>query len=98
MAAFRLVPGAASRAVAHRRCRGDLVCRARRRADAAQIGGAEEIAVSRAILAGMHFRLCNDGAGPLDIIAVTMPPWPGDDEACAAEKKWPTTVAAPPQV
>jgi mannose-6-phosphate isomerase-like protein (cupin superfamily) len=60
-------------------------------------GEAEEIAevtpgVSLAIPLGTHFQLRNDGAQPLAAVAVTMPPWPGEDEAFFVAGKWPASV------
>jgi mannose-6-phosphate isomerase-like protein (cupin superfamily) len=34
------------------------------------------------IPAGVAFQFRALGAEPLEIVAVTMPPWPGNDEAC----------------
>jgi mannose-6-phosphate isomerase-like protein (cupin superfamily) len=34
------------------------------------------------------FQFRNDGDGPLAIVGVTMPPWPGMDEACSVEGIW----------
>ena len=48
--------------------------------------------VSLSIPLGTHFQLRNDGAEPLAAVAVTMPPWPGDDEAYLVEGKWPASV------
>jgi len=37
-----------------------------------------------------HFQFRNTGTEPLKFISVTMPPWPGEDEAVALEEgKWP---------
>ena len=35
-----------------------------------------------------RFQFRNTGKDPLDAVAVTMPPWPGDDEALDAEPFW----------
>jgi mannose-6-phosphate isomerase-like protein (cupin superfamily) len=48
--------------------------------------------VSLAIPLGTHFQLRNDGDVPIAAVAVTMPPWPGEDEAYLVEGKWPATV------
>ena len=48
--------------------------------------------VSLSIPLGTHFQLRNDADEPLAAVAVTMPPWPGDDEAYLVEGKWPATV------
>jgi mannose-6-phosphate isomerase-like protein (cupin superfamily) len=50
------------------------------------------VGVSLSIPLGTHFQLRNDGAQPLAAVAVTMPPWPGEDEAYLVEGKWPATV------
>lgn len=42
---------------------------------------------------GTSFQFRNDGAEPLDIVIVTMPPWPGMDEAVRVPDHWP----APPR-
>ena len=49
--------------------------------------------VSLAIPLGTRFQLRNDGPEPLAAVAVTMPPWPGDEEAYFVEGKWPAAVA-----
>lgn len=36
------------------------------------------------------------GTGPLTIIGVTMPPWPGDDEAYEVPGAWPAEPPRPP--
>jgi mannose-6-phosphate isomerase-like protein (cupin superfamily) len=48
--------------------------------------------LSLAIPLGTRFQLRNDGAEPLAAVAVTMPPWPGENEAYVVEGKWPATV------
>jgi mannose-6-phosphate isomerase-like protein (cupin superfamily) len=41
---------------------------------------------------GTHFQFRSFGYEPLSAIGVTMPPWPGDDEAYAVDGKWEPTV------
>ena len=48
--------------------------------------------ISVSIPAGTAFQFRNDGDRPLVVIAVTMPPWPGPEEALFAEGTWPPTV------
>jgi ribonuclease PH len=48
--------------------------------------------LSVAIPTGAHFQFRNDGTQPLDIVAATMPPWPGDGEAYFVEGKWPAAL------
>jgi mannose-6-phosphate isomerase-like protein (cupin superfamily) len=50
--------------------------------------------VSLSIPLGTHFQLRNDGEAPLAAVAVTVPPWPGENEAYFVEGRWPATVAA----
>jgi mannose-6-phosphate isomerase-like protein (cupin superfamily) len=45
--------------------------------------------ISVALPIGTHFQFRNDGTEPLDIVAATMPPWPGEGEAYFVEGKWP---------
>jgi mannose-6-phosphate isomerase-like protein (cupin superfamily) len=40
------------------------------------------------------FQFRNSGTGPLCILIVTMPPWPGPQEAEKAIGVWPATVSA----
>jgi mannose-6-phosphate isomerase-like protein (cupin superfamily) len=41
---------------------------------------------------GTAFQFHSAGPGPLDVVAVTMPPWPGAGEAVAVEGPWAPTV------
>jgi mannose-6-phosphate isomerase-like protein (cupin superfamily) len=41
---------------------------------------------------GTHFQFRCDGDEALAAVAVTMPPWPGEDEAVAVAGIWPATV------
>ena len=40
------------------------------------------------IPAGTHFQFRASGSGPLAAIGVTMPPWPGEDEAVVVPGPW----------
>ena len=58
--------------------------------------GREEIVVVEpgvclTIPLGTHFQFRALGDEPLAVIAVTMPPWPGEDEAHPVEGKWSAT-------
>jgi mannose-6-phosphate isomerase-like protein (cupin superfamily) len=44
--------------------------------------------LSIAIPAGASFQFRNDGDEPLDCVGVTMPPWPGVDEAYEVAGVW----------
>jgi len=93
MISFALPPGAVSRAVAHKTVEEIWYVvagqgRLWRRSD-----GAEEIVdlapgLSLTIPVGAQFQFRNDGDAPLQIVAVTMPPWPGESEAYAAIGAW----------
>jgi mannose-6-phosphate isomerase-like protein (cupin superfamily) len=48
--------------------------------------------VSLALLPGMHFQFRSTGADPLEVIGVTVPAWPGAEEAYAVEGRWPASV------
>jgi len=47
---------------------------------------------SLAIPLGTRFQLRNDGDQPLTAVAVTMPPWPGEDEAYFVDGPWPARL------
>ena len=44
--------------------------------------------VSLTIPTGVHFQFRNTGPAPLRFLCVTMPPWPGDDEAHRVPGYW----------
>jgi mannose-6-phosphate isomerase-like protein (cupin superfamily) len=93
MAHFTLGAGQVARAVAHRTVeelwfflsgRGRMWRRQGAREETIDVAPG----VSLSIPLGTHFQLRNDGAEPLAAVAVTMPPWPGEDEAYLVEGKW----------
>lgn len=51
-----------------------------------------ENGVSLAIPCGASFQFRSDSSEPLHAVGVTMPPWPGDDEALFVEGPWDATV------
>jgi mannose-6-phosphate isomerase-like protein (cupin superfamily) len=58
-----------------------------------QAGGKElqlEPGVSLAIDPGTPFQFKTTGDAPLELLIVTVPRWPGPDEAVRAEDHWPT--------
>jgi mannose-6-phosphate isomerase-like protein (cupin superfamily) len=97
MAMFTLPAGAVSKPVAHRSV-AELWCVIRGRGRIwRKMGDQEDVTdlvpgVSVALPTGAHFQFRNDGSQPLDIIAATMPPWPGEGEAYLVEGKWDPTV------
>jgi mannose-6-phosphate isomerase-like protein (cupin superfamily) len=103
MAHFELPPGRTSRAVAHRTVdeigyvligHGQMWRR--------QGGGARDRehtvelqpGTCLSIPAGTHFQFRAVGDVPLAAVAVTMPPWPGQDEAYAVPGVWPAGETA----
>jgi mannose-6-phosphate isomerase-like protein (cupin superfamily) len=97
MATFTLPPGAVSKAVAHRTVEEVwYVARGRGRMWR-KIEDQEQVTeltpgISVALPTGAHFQFRNDGPQPLDIVAATMPPWPGDGEAYFLEGEWDARV------
>jgi mannose-6-phosphate isomerase-like protein (cupin superfamily)/GNAT superfamily N-acetyltransferase len=97
LARFALAPGQVSRAVAHRRVEelwyvleGAGWMWRRQGPDASVVALAPGTALSIPAGTAFQFRAAVDA--PLVAIGVTMPPWPGDDEALAVEGCWPTTA------
>lgn len=97
MARFSLPPFAVSRAVAHRTVdelwyflagSGRMWLRCGERETIADVAAG----LSVAIPAGTAFQFRSDSAEPLQAVGVTMPPWPGEDEALPAEGPWSATV------
>ena len=94
MAHFELAPGRTSKAVAHRTVeeiwffvggRGEMW---RRAADGSETVDAVEAGVSLDIPLGTSFQFRALGDEPLRAVGVTMPPWPGDDEAEPVPGRW----------
>lgn len=97
MAHFALAPRAVSKAVVHQtieeiwyflRGKGRMWRR---------LDGDEQIVevmpgVSITLPTGTHFQFRSDSDEPLEAIGVTMPPWPGPDEARAVTGVWTPTV------
>lgn len=86
MAHFALEAGRVSRAIEHRTVselwfvlagRGEMW----RRAGSVESIVALEPGICLTIPVGTRFQFRAVGDGPLGAVAVTMPPWPGDDEA-----------------
>jgi len=98
MAHFRLAPGQIARAVAHRTVEelwyvtegsGHMW-----RQRAGDPGETVEMkpGVSLLIPVGTTFQFRADAGAPLAAVGVTMPPWPGAEEAEPREGIWPSTV------
>ncbi len=97
MAHFSLAPGLTSVAVAHRTVeelwyflggRGEMW----RRQDETESVTPVEAGVCISIPAGTAFQFRSMGEEPLAAIAITMPPWPGMDEAYAVDGPWAATA------
>jgi mannose-6-phosphate isomerase-like protein (cupin superfamily) len=97
MAHFTLGPGEVAQAVAHRTVEELWYFLSGKGRMWRREGEMEDIVevvpgVSLAIPLGTRFQLRNDGTEPLAAVAVTMPPWPGEDEAYFVDGKWPPSV------
>jgi mannose-6-phosphate isomerase-like protein (cupin superfamily) len=97
MAVFRLQPKAVSRPVAHRTVEEIWYFTAGTGRMWRKLGDREELVevaagVSITIPTGTHFQFRCDGGEPLEAVAVTMPPWPGGDEAYLVRGEWEPTV------
>ena len=96
MAHFELADGRTSRAVAHRSVdeiryiqsgHGEMWRRQQDREQTVLL----EPGTCLSIPAGTHFQFRAAEPGPLTAVAVTMPPWPGEDEAHEVPGRWPAT-------
>ena len=99
MAIFTLPPGAVARAVVHRTVEEIWHVlagggRLWRRLPGSSDGDVTALAcgISVTIPPGARFQFRNDGEALLQIVAVTMPPWPGEEEADPAEGPWAATI------
>jgi mannose-6-phosphate isomerase-like protein (cupin superfamily) len=97
MAHFELGAGQTSTAVTHRTVeeiwmfvsgRGEMW---RRQGDREEIVPVEP-GVCLSIPLGTHFQFRALGNDSLAALGVTMPPWPGEDEAVVVQGHWPPTV------
>ena len=66
-----------------------------RRSAAQESVVAVEAGVALTIPLGTAFQFRATGEAPLTFLAITMPPWPGAEEAARVEGRWPATVATP---
>jgi mannose-6-phosphate isomerase-like protein (cupin superfamily) len=97
LAHFTLAPGATSRAVTHRTVdelwfvvsgRGEMWRASAAHEEVVELG--PDVALT--IPLGTRFQFRATGDDPLTVVGVTMPPWPGDDEAVAVDGPWSPTV------
>jgi len=97
MAHFRLGPGLVSHAVRHRGVEELWFFTAGKGQVWRKLGLEEEVTdvhagVAISIPTGASFQFRCVGTEPLEFVGVTMPPWPGADEAVFTEGKWPATA------
>lgn len=97
LAEFRLAPGQISRPVAHREVDEIWYCVEGRGQVWRRLGGHEQVVdvepgVCLTIPRGTSFQFRASDAGPLRVIGVTMPPWPGSDEAYRVDGPWTPTA------
>jgi mannose-6-phosphate isomerase-like protein (cupin superfamily) len=98
MAHFTLAAGAVSRAVHHRTVDEIwFIVSGRGEMWRAQAGQPDEIVALEpglclTIPAGTRFQFRASATGRLTAVAVTMPPWPGEQEAEVVSGNWPATV------
>jgi len=97
LAHFALAPGTTSMAVAHRSVeeiwfflggRGEMWRRLYDQEEVVPV----DAGVCVTLPAGTHFQFRALGHEPLTAVGVTMPPWPGGDEAYEVPGKWTPTV------
>lgn len=95
MAHFELAPGRTSRAVRHRTVEeiwfllgghGEMWRRQGDHEEIVPIGAGTCLTIP----SGTEFQFRTSGPEPVSIVAVTMPPWPGDDEAVLVDgcERW----------
>jgi len=97
MAHFQLAPGEVSVAVRHRTVEEIWFVAGGTGRMWRHLGDEErtdvlEPGVCLTIPVGTTFQFCSLGPDPLQILGVTMPPWPGPGEAISAEGPWEPTV------
>ena len=98
MAHFEFPPGEVSKAVTHRSVEEIWFFLAGRGELWRKKGDSEEVVsvipgVSITIPQGTHVQLRSFGDEPLTAIGVTMPPWPGEGEACEVTGRWSATLS-----
>src|SRR5436309_4463355 len=97
MAEFELAAGRVSAAVTHRSVEEIWYVLSGRGEMWRRQGSREEIValepgVCLTIPQGVHFQFRALGDGALRVLGITMPPWPGADEAIVVTGPWPPTA------
>jgi len=97
IAHFELAPGATSSAVSHKTVgeiwyflagRGQMWRRQGSREETVDVFPGVAVTIPQ----GTHFQVRSFGHEPLAALGVTMPPWPGPEEAIAEKGPWSPTV------
>ncbi len=99
MAHFELAPGRTSRAVTHRTVEEIwFFISGRGQMWREQSGESSIVEVSAGVCLtiplGTRFQFRSLGAEPLAAVGVTMPPWPGEEEAVPVDGPWPANVSS----
>jgi mannose-6-phosphate isomerase-like protein (cupin superfamily) len=94
MAHFRLPPGCIAHAVVHRTVEEIWYVMTGQGRIWRKLGMQEEVTAlapgtALTLPVGTQFQFRNDGTIDLDILGITMPPWPGPDEAIKIDGPWP---------
>ena len=97
MAHFEIAPGTVTIAVAHRTVEEIWYILCGTGQMWLKQGDREEVVELRegvclTIPLETHFQFRAAGDGPMSAVAITMPPWPGPDEAFPVDGKWTATV------
>ena len=97
MAHFELAAGRTSRAVTHRTVEEVWFVVSGRGEMWRKQGEREEVVallpgVCLTIPLGTHFQFRASSAEALSVVGVTMPPWPGEDEAVLVDGPWQATI------
>ncbi|MGH6946101.1 MAG: cupin domain-containing protein [Kiloniellales bacterium] len=97
LAHFRLAPGMVSKAVAHRTVEEIWYLLGGRGRMWRKLGAQEEVVeisvgVAITIPVGTRFQFRSEGNEPLAAVGVTIPPWPGMEEADDVAGPWEPTV------
>lgn len=93
MAHFRLPSGRIAHAVIHRTVEEIWYVLSGKGRIWRKLGTHEEVTelvpgTAITLPAGTHFQFRNDGTHDLDVLGITMPPWPGADEAVMIDGPW----------
>ena len=97
LAVFSLPPNAVSKAVAHRTVEEVWYILSGSGRMWRKLDGYEEIVelspgISLTIPTGTHFQFRCNGDERLEVVGVTMPPWPGESEAYFVDGTWQPTL------